>query len=874
MKNIEKHAGSGWKPFFILRRGLPAFLFILNLVLALQVSGVQDAGTDELDLILKEGKAALEDGLSDIAYKKIRTYLTLGQDALKPEQRKEAVILLARSMYAQKKSRKALDVLEPGSKWRRDLPEDAGFVFWRGFFLYETGEYDKALDVLSGLGREYSGGADGSRIKRLQAWCYLKKDMINEAIAAFREYEKMPNVAEERAVDLLDWGKALIGFGYIDEGGLVLAKLMDMPVVSKPVQEGRYWLGQVFIEKKELDYAGNVLTVLGNDESAADDLRSQAWGSLAEVYESRSDKANALMAFSNGVALAKSHDIKEKMSLDFGRLLVEAGRFEEGIPLLRGFMISHADDPSSGDIQLRLSEALLEYGKFEESVAEFQHYLETFSDERGQALAYAGKGRGLIKLNRYAEAAIVFKKAYVLFKEPLLKQESLLEMGNAYIANGQYKLADEIYQKFLEEFPASDLTARARYQLAQSSVSAGEYEIAERRFIELLDIYPGTDWAAESLLRIAEIKVRKAEGTGSRESWLDALAGFNRVMESYSNGACFVQALLGRGMVNYNLFRSPEALTDFERIVADFPKDPAYEQAYYMRGMCYYRLGRNEDAVMTWRSFVSRFPVSKWAPEVLFEVAKYEYNKADYKSAGQDFLTLVEKYPSSQMADDALLKAGQCAYNSEEYVRAEQIFARVAKEYPQSSRLAEVRFNQADTLNRLGSYSAAILALEEIIKKYPSSDLTVLAWMKKGDCLFLLGSEDIERYEESMKSYRVVVNSKEAGIDLVLQAEYKIGRCMEKMGLAKDAIEQYYVKVMMPFLEEKQKGVSQSENCMMWFWRASRDAADIMESQKEWKKAVSILERVVDAGLEGVASDEARERIKKIKTEHWSLFYY
>ena len=55
-----------------------------------------------------------------------------------------------------------------------------------------------------------------------------------------------------------------------------------------------------------------------------------------------------------------------------------------------------------------------------------------------------------------------------------------------------------------------------------------------------------------------------------------------------------------------------------------------------------------------------------------------------------------------------------------------------------------------------------------------------------------------------------------------------------------------------------------------WFWRAARDAGDILAMMKRWAEAIKILERVVDEGVEG--ADEARERIRKIKAEHWLRF--
>ena len=223
------------------------------------------------------------------------------------------------------------------------------------------------------------------------------------------------------------------------------------------------------------------------------------------------------------------------------------------------------------------------------------------------------------------------------------------------------------------------------------------------------------------------------------------------------------------------------------------------------------------------------------------------------------------------MADDALFWGGMAAAKREDYLRSIELFNRVAKEYPDSRRMAEARFAQADSLCELGRFAAAILVFEEIISKYPESDLIPSAWGRKGDCQFTLGSPDEpERWEESIDSYRVVANSSSAGLDLVLQAEYKIGRCLEKLARAKDALEHYYIRVIVRFLEEREKGAWLNDATKVWFTRAVFNSADVLESRKDWKRLISILERVVEAGVP--AAEEARQRIEKIKSEHWWLF--
>ncbi|MBT7068304.1 MAG: tetratricopeptide repeat protein, partial [Verrucomicrobia bacterium] len=221
--------------------------------------------------------------------------------------------------------------------------------------------------------------------------------------------------------------------------------------------------------------------------------------------------------------------------------------------------------------------------------------------------------------------------------------------------------------------------------------------------------------------------------------------------------------------------------------------------------------------------------------------------------------------------DDSLLWAARAAARQKEYVRAIEILGRLFKAYPESDKTAEGRFAQADAFVELANHSAAILIYDEIINKYPESGLLGAAWGRKGDCQFTLGAEDAKRYQESIESYRVVANSPAAGGDEILQAAYKIGRCLEKMARIDEALEQYYAKVVVRYLREGEKGMWHNESAKVWFTRAAFNTADIMESREDWRGAVRVLERVAKAKVP--AAEEAAERIKKIRADRWWLFY-
>lgn len=178
---------------------------------------------------------------------------------------------------------------------------------------------------------------------------------------------------------------------------------------------------------------------------------------------------------------------------------------------------------------------------------------------------------------------------------------------------------------------------------------------------------------------------------------------------------------------------------------------------------------------------------------------------------------------------------------------------------------------QGNTLAELARYPEAILVFEEIISRYPDSDVFITALGRKADCQFMMGADDPGRYEQSIETYRIVADSRFADISEVLQVEYKIGRCLEKLGRTDESLEQYYSKVVVRYLDEMKRGIMHTERSKVWFTRAAFSAADILESRGDWRRLVNVLGRVDQAGVP--AADEARDRIARVRAERWWVFH-
>jgi len=821
--------------------------------------------SEEMAGLLTAGRAALEDGLPSVAQKQLRRYLELAEkNRVAPAESETAVVLLVRALHAEGKQEEILSFLQVKNGWIRKSEQQDAVHFWRAVALYELGRCDDAMQEIADLSERFPGTEYAGRAHRLRAWCLLKQGQADRAIEEFAAFDASHRDSPEYGQNLLDWGEALVAAAKCDEARLVLERLEGGDLDAGLARAGRLWLGRALDGSGEVDQAIESFCSVTGDEEAPAALRAEAFWEVAALEERRMRLPDAIVALQTGLELAAGTPAEREGRYNLGRLLLVEGRFDEAVPLLKAYIAVNPSLATARRAQLTLANALLKAGRNAEAVNEYQYYLESYAEPAGQAEASYGRGAALLEQGRLAEAAASFEKAFGLYTNSVLRSQSLFKMGDAYLANAQYGLAAQSYQNVLELFPDSDLVPGALFQHSESLARGGKLAEAEQGFQAVVDRYPDRALAEEALYRMARLKE-------DAEQWDASIPIYDHLMEIYSNGLFYAEALYGRGTSHFRRFQFDEALADFERIGAHFGDSAVAERAEFKRAMSLYWMGRDVEAVAVCRRFATDRPDSSLLPEVFYWLGKSNFNRGDFVAAEADFISFQSRFPTHRLADDSLLWAAAAAAHQKEYVRATELLAQLFKAYPESDKMAEGRFAQADAFCELANYSAAILIYDEIINKYPDSGLLGAAWGRKGDCQFTLGAEDSRRYQESIESYRVVANSPTAGGDEVLQAAYKIGRCLEKIERTDEALEQYYAKVVVSYLREGEKGVWHNETAKVWFTRAAFSAADIMESREDWRGAVRILERVVKA--EVPAADGAEARIKKIRADHWWLFY-
>lgn len=794
-------------------------------------------------------RSSLSDGFFTLAEQQARGVLRAEPNEA---DEREAVLLLSHALWGQKRYSELLKLLD-------GYNGEAGYLYWRARAHYELKQFKPALQALGQADQPSSPFTPS--ILRLKGHMELKSGALKEAESTYKQFAERYPEHGERIANQFDLAEVYTRQKRIPEA-IGLYGTLAQEGGPRSRQRARLRLAHLLYSQgaeENFTEARKLLNELAASKETRLAYRIDAYLDLAALEEKAGSRKAAAAALRKAITLSPDARQRVPIKQSLARLILADGDVKGALKLLEECRVEAPDATVAAELQLQKAETLLQAKRFKEADEAYQVYLDVADDRAGQAKAYLGKGLALWELARFAEAATVFDKAENVLKDPAAKADALFKAGDAYYRAGKLDEAEKRYRAFVVDYPAHKNMPNALYQLGLSLATIGRRSEALTTFEVLERSHGSSPFAEKAALRAADVMLAGAQ-------WEEALTKFTQIEQTYTNSAVAELSLHQRGLVLYRLGRYPEAQAAFEAVVAEYPESEYVPQASYMIGFCLYLQGQTEEAVKTCEAFVEKYPDSKWAPEVVFWLAEQHFNHARYKEAEPLFLRIVEDFKEHRLVPRALYWAGRSAAAQSSYVKAIERYSEVAKNHPESDILPQTRFAQGDALTELGEFSRAILAFEEIIKNYPESDLVNGAWGRKGDCQFSLAVENPERYTEAMNSYQAILDRPTAPVGLKLQAEYKIGRCLEKTNVPDTAFSRY-MNVVYTFINEN---VERSSQSVMWFTRAAFGAATLKERERAWAEAVNIYERVVEAGVP--AKDEALKRIEKIKNDNWLLF--
>ena len=811
---------------------------------------------EESGRLLATGRAAFEDGLYRLSRRRLEELV-----AGAPDKRRQAegALWLARVQLAEQKPGDALATLEAHGGQVRAVALAADYALARAQARFALGQAVEAAAELADFQEKYAEQVAAPTALRLLARVQAAQGEWSQAqeVCALLE-TRHPGHAEAPAA-WLDLASAQAAAGRRDEARTVLAHVESTYAGQAWGEHATLKIVELQLEQGEGPQAMRVLRSMAANSNLLAETRARGYQIVAQALAAQSNFSYALEMIDQGVAAAADPALRLENQVVKARLLLQAGRVEEGATLMRSVASQMPDETRASQLQMGLADGLAQMEKWNEAAAEYQAWLEAFDGTAGTAAALAGGAWALWSAGRPEEAALWFARAAGAEPDAARRLPLLQKQADAEFAAKRYSKAKEAYAAVLAAAPAGEeIAGRAQLQLAEAELALGETEAGEIRLLDLSRAKKESEFTRAATMRLGALY----EERGALET---AMEQYGRLIDACTAPEPCAEALLARGLIRYRMGSFQPALDDFLRIRDELPQTKPAAQAMFMRGWCLYLLGKDAEALQVCDQFLKEYSTSEFAPDVRFWLGEHAFNRGDYEAAEQRFARVAADYPASPRAADALFWAGRAAAARRAYLAANEHYNALMARYADHPRLAETLLAQGDVLSELGQFPAAILAFNEVIVKFPQQPEAMMAWGRKGDCQYTLGQENPARYEEALLSYRTLLDFAGAPVDLRLQAGFKIGRCLEKMGRSAAALDRY-MEVVYSYLQEARPPAEAT----VWFTRSAFAAAALQERAGRWKEAFGIYRRVADS--DAPAAAEARDRMERIRTEHWVLF--
>jgi hypothetical protein len=368
----------------------------------------------------------------------------------------------------------------------------------------------------------------------------------------------------------------------------------------------------------------------------------------------------------------------------------------------------------------------------------------------------------------------------------------------------------------------------------------------------------GGDKESRAELRLEEGLLQAANGdpraSDSLQSFLRDFTGNKRASEAW--------VALAELAFHAAPPRLDEARKDLMRAVEAKPTAAAAERGDYLAIWIEDSAGPNDAKIVELaKRFLEQHGASGLVPTVRMKLAEVYYREQDFPNAQTQFEILATQNPAGSLTEKALFFAAESAMagmGAHSLDQALVLFDRVVQLNGELKWAA--RNEQAVIERKLGKAQDALVLYDEVLKGEARPAEKREALCGKGDIFFEMGANDPKIYQRAIEAYDQLATSRDELVHWRNQALFKKGVCLEKQADHAAALDTFY-KV----LEEGTRPDRPRE--FFWFYKAGFNAGRLLEDDAKWQSAAAVYQKLAAAG--GARSDEARERLNRLRLEHF-----
>lgn len=192
----------------------------------------------------------------------------------------------------------------------------------------------------------------------------------------------------------------------------------------------------------------------------------------------------------------------------------------------------------------------------------------------------------------------------------------------------------------------------------------------------------------------------------------------------------------------------------YARFAEDHPKSRQAPEAFFWAGqISYLYLKEPRKALDYFHRVLTDYPASEYVlPSRSYLAEMYEKEFNEPRLAVQEYQKLIDATPEHAREDEYLYRIGEIFFNQGDLVQSKNEWEEVVRKYPSGKWGDKASFHLAMILVIRTKCEEGIKALEAFIKEYSKSDLVVEAKYERGACL-----EELGLYDEALEALKGVL---------------------------------------------------------------------------------------------------------------------
>ncbi len=751
---------------------------------------------------------------------------------LPADKKKEATLILASSLYHTQEYAKAESEFRKLYKQEKGNETGREALYGIGWCKFQTADYDSAAVVFSNLSNGKDTIAEGASFWLAEAYRYNRK--YKEALAAYNSF-----LAGKTSGSYLEVAKTGLAITMIETGNL----------------KGAFEL--LLTMKNSLDPGVMAKTNI----------------LLGELNSNNKNYVEAITNFEVASKVAPlNSDLKTRGQLGLGVCYFLMGSYDKAFDILRDIQGKRSNfEPDIYNFYL--GEIFFKRMKFKEAL----EYYTRVDPDKGDfgRLALYGKAYSYFNSKDYQNAKFTFLDFIQKFPKDTRLVDARVRLAESYYATRDFEASAKVYDNLLKGDGSVDKNL-LRYNYALTLFNMGKKDDAIKELNRVVKEAKGTQLEENSRFMIGWIYFKS-------QDYDKAIASYNDFLQNSDDSTIVPIVYYNLGDSYYNLEDFSRSARYYEMVLNDYPNSPQVYDAFNGLFFSYFAQGLQDTAFALIDKFLEGNPRLKDADRLYLKRAELFFNAGDFSRAKENYLSFIEFYPSSQYLSEAYFWLGKTYQSSGESAQAVNSFRWVIEKFDTTAFAPLASVELANLFLDEGRLDETGTVIEAALAKYPKDQtipelnyLKGLFLMAKGDTLSAYDQFDkvinefvgnqfadksyiekgkIElqnrRFDQAIKAFMSVSLRRDDVIGA--EAQYMLGVAYFEKGENKDAITAF-VRVESVFAEFND-----------WLAKAYLKLSDVYAKMKENKKAISILEKLIEKHPDDDYGKEAKKKLKDLR---------